>query len=128
LCIHCDDVALLDVADPSVRRAHLREGDLRGTIRTYYMARSAMQMLFLGILGGLAFAGLFTRKALLTTGPTRLVMIGLAAASVVGGPLVATILGTRIVRWLTKTCRGRPIQLRDVRVVRNTEPVTSPQR
>jgi hypothetical protein len=78
-----------------------------------------MQMLFMGILGGLAFAALFVRKAVLTTGPTRWLMAGLAIASVVVAPLVTGALGTRVVRLLTRNCRGRPIQLRDVRVVRN---------
>ncbi len=119
LCLHCENVALLDVADPAVRRAHLREGELRTTIRTYYMARSAMQMLFFGILGGLTFAALFVRKALLVEGSLRWLMVALAVASIAGGPLLATSLGTRVVRLLTRSCRGRPIQLRDVRVVRN---------
>jgi hypothetical protein len=122
LCIHCENVALLDVAEPSVRRAHLREGELRGTIRTYYMARSAMLMAFMGILGGLAFAALFFRKAMLSDGPTRWVMVGLAAGSVIAGPIASAALGTRVVRLLTRTCRGRPIQLQDVHVVRNAPP------
>src|SRR5262244_3723603 len=56
VCLHCQhEVALLDLAEPAVRRAHLRgDGELRATIRTYYGARSAMLMLFVGILFGLA--------------------------------------------------------------------------
>jgi hypothetical protein len=56
---------------------------------------------------------------MLTSGATRVTMIVLAVVAVSGGPVAATVLGTRVVRWLTRSCRGRPIQLSDVRVVRN---------
>ena len=76
MCLQCrEEVALLDVAEPSVRRAHLRgDGELRVTIRTYYGARSAMLMLFQGILFGLAFGIALLRKASSLHGPARWAM------------------------------------------------------
>src|SRR6185295_7970839 len=73
VCLNCqEEVALLDVADPAVRRAHLRgDTELKSTIRTYYGARSAMLMLFVSILFGLAFGVALLRKAFSLDGPAR---------------------------------------------------------
>src|SRR5687768_18478885 len=86
VCLACDrEVALLDVAEPSVRRAHLRgDGELRVTIRTYYGARSAMLMLFQGILFGLAFAVALIRKATSLEGGARWALIAAAVAAEIG--------------------------------------------
>jgi hypothetical protein len=76
-------------------------------------------MMFMGILGGLALAALFVRRAMLTDGSARAAMAALAVSAAIGAPILAATLGTRIVRLLTRSCRGRPIQLRDVHIVRN---------
>src|SRR5688572_3817211 len=85
VCLHCQtEVALLDVADPAVRRAHLRaDGELRVTIRTYYGARSAMLMLFVGILFGLAFGVALLRKALSVQAPAQGLLIAAAVLAAV---------------------------------------------
>src|SRR5262249_8051898 len=80
-CLNCpEEVALLDLAEAAVRRAHLRgDGDLRVTIRTYYGARSAMLLQFVGILFGLAFAVALARKSVALIGGARWGMAALAA-------------------------------------------------
>jgi len=120
VCLHCkEEVALLDVADPAVRRAHLKgDGDLRVTIRTYYGARSAMLMLFQAILFGLAFGVALFRKAYASSGGARWAF-GLASlAAVVLIPTVTAFIGARLVHRFSRSCRSRPLQARDLRVVR----------
>ncbi len=117
--MHCDqEVALLDVAEPAVRRAHLKgDGELRVTIRTYYGARSAMLLLFQGILFGLAFALALLRKAFSLEGMGRWGLVGLAIAAAVLIPLVTTFVGARLVHRFSKSCRKRPLQAGELRVV-----------
>jgi hypothetical protein len=120
VCLNCPtEVALLDVAELTVRRAHLRaDGELRTTIRTYYGARSAMLMLFVSILFGLAFGVALLRKAFFLEGAQRL---GLAVAAVlltVGLPTVTAFIGARVVHRFSKSCRKRPMTAQDLRVVR----------
>jgi len=121
LCLSCsDEVALLDVADPAVRRAHLRsDGELKVTIRTYYGARSAMLMLFVGILFGLAFALALLRKASSLAGTDRWSLVALAVVFAVGLPSVTAFVGARVVHHFSKSCRRRPLQAKDLRVVRH---------
>jgi hypothetical protein len=120
VCLQCrEEVALLDVADPAVRRAHLKgDGELRVTIRTYYGARSAMLLLFQGILFGLAFGIALMRKAFSLEGPARWCLAGLAVALAILIPVVTTFVGARLVHRFSKSCRNRPIQAREIRVVR----------
>src|SRR5215475_4440189 len=77
VCLHCQpEVALLDVAEPAVRRAHLRgDTELKSTLRTYYGARSAMLMQFWCILFGLAALGIVARRAFLMAGVARWVFL-----------------------------------------------------
>ncbi|MGQ0505356.1 MAG: hypothetical protein ACT4TC_08545 [Myxococcaceae bacterium] len=120
VCLHCkQEVALLDVADPAVRRAHLRaDGDLRVTIRTYYGARSAMLMLFVGILFGLAFGVALLRKGFSEHGTTRAAVFALALSVAVLLPLATTFIGARVVHLFSKSCRKKPLKAMDLRVVR----------
>ena len=120
VCLNCkEEVALLDVADPSVRRAHLRgDGELRSTIRTYYGARSAMLMLFWSILFGLAFAVALARKAWFLEGSARWLVGGLAVVAAIGLPLTTTFVGARLVHRFSRSCRSRPLRIADIRVVR----------
>ncbi len=120
VCLQCkEEVALLDVADPAVRRAHLRaDGELRTTIRTYYGARSAMLMLFVGILFGLAFAVALARKAFSLHGSARGGVLVAAVAAAVLLPLVTTFVGARVVHAFSKSCRKRPLRAMELRVVR----------
>jgi hypothetical protein len=123
LCLHCgDEVALLDVADPAVRRAHLRsDGELKVTIRTYYGARSAMLMLFVGILFGMAFAVAMLRKASSVEGSDRWPWFLAAGVFLMGLPSLTAFVGARVVH-LFSSCRRRPLQARDLRVVRHQSP------
>lgn len=120
VCLHCkQEVALLDVAEPSVRRAHLRgDGELRVTLRTYYGARSAMLMLFVGILFGLAFGVALLRKASSLQGPAAIAVGVGAALFAVGLPFATTFVGARVVHHFSKSCRSRPLTARELRVVR----------
>ena len=119
-CLNCaEEVALLDLAEPAVRRAHLRgDGDLRVTIRTYYGARSAMLLQFLGILFGLAFALALARKSVALVGSARWGMAGLAAVAAVAIPVGTAFLGARLVHRFSKSCRRRPLRPAELRVVR----------
>lgn len=117
-CLRCAEVALLDVADPAVRRAHLRsDGELRVTIRTYYGARTAMLMLFYSILFGLAFAAAFARKAFFSEGGARFGWGLASAAALVLLPLLTTFLGARLVHRFSRACRHRPLNARELRVL-----------
>jgi hypothetical protein len=120
VCLSCrEEVALLDVAEPAVRRAHLKgDGELRSTIRTYYGARSAMLMQFVGILFGLAFGVALVRKAWMLTGFASLGVAALALLCAVGIPLAVTFVGARVVHRFSKSCRNRPLNAKDLRVVR----------
>jgi hypothetical protein len=120
VCLQChDEVALLDLADASVRRAHLKgDGELRTTIRTYYGARSAMLMLFQGILFGLAFGVALLRKAFSLEGPARWALVVGAALTAAGIPLITTFVGARLVHRFSKSCRSKPLKAMDLRVVR----------
>lgn len=121
MCLSCTpEVALLDVAEPAVRRAHLKgDGELRVTIRTYYGARSAMLMQFVGILFGLAFGVAFARKAFTLEGGARWAMASAGVAIAVLLPLVTTFIGARLVHRFSKSCRKRPLQAGELRVVRH---------
>jgi hypothetical protein len=118
VCLSCNtEVALLDVADPAVRRAHLRgDGELRTTIRTYYGARSAMLMLFVGILFGLAFAVALIRKATSLEGPGRWALFVAAPLLAIALPTVTAFVGARVVHAFSKSCRRRPLHARELRV------------
>jgi hypothetical protein len=120
ICLSCrNEVALLDVADPAVRRAHLRgDGELRTTIRTYYGARSAMLLLFVGILFGLAFGVAFFRKATSLDGMDRWALMALSAAIPVALPVLTAFVGARVVHRFSKSCRKRPLRARELRVAR----------
>ena len=120
VCLSCrEEVALLDVADPAVRRAHLKaDNDLRSTIRTYYGARSAMLMQFVGILFGLAFGVALLRKAWMLGGLAGVGVGALAVVFAAGIPLTVTFVGARLVHRFSKSCRNRPLHAKDLRVVR----------
>lgn len=120
VCLSCrEEVALLDVADPAVRRAHLRgDTELKSTIRTYYGARSAMLMLFVAILFGLAFGVALLRKAFSLDGPARWGLFAAAAGSAVLLPVATAFIGARVVHLFSKSCRTRPMHARELRAVR----------
>lgn len=120
VCLSCrDEVALLDVADPSVRRAHLRgDNDLRTTIRTYYGARSAMLMLFVAILFGLAFGVALLRKASSLEGGARWGVGAAALLLAAGIPLATAFIGAKVVHRFSRACRTRPLHARELRAVR----------
>jgi hypothetical protein len=120
ICLSCQpEVGLLDVAEPSVRRAHLRgDGELRVTIRTYYGARSAMLMLFVAILFGMAFGVALLRKAFSLDGSARWALTGLAAFCAVFIPVTTAFVGARLVHRFSKSCRKKPLRAMDLRVVR----------
>lgn len=120
VCLSCDtEVALLDVAEPAVRRAHLRgDAELKVTLRTYYGARTAMLMLFQGILFGLAFGVALLRKALSLHGSGRIAVSLLALLAAVGLPMLTTFVGARLVHRFSKSCRKKPLAARELRVVR----------
>src|ERR1700737_2781349 len=88
-CSRCSqEVALLDLADPAVRRAFLRaDHALRTTIRTYYGARSAMLMLFVGILFGLAVGLVLLREASGLAGWSRWTLAAGAALAAAATPI-----------------------------------------
>jgi hypothetical protein len=120
ICLSCSpEVALLDVALPEVRKAHLKsDRDLRTTIRTYYGARSAMLLLFQGILLGLLVFALLLRKAAVSSGTERLLLMLAAAGSGVGLPLICLFGGTRLVHRFSKSCHRKPISPKDIPVIR----------
>jgi len=120
VCLACRaEVALLDLAEPAVRRAHLRgDADLRVTIRTYYGARSAMLMLFVAILFGLGLGLALMRKASLLSGPSRWMAVGGALLIGVLVPAAVAFGGARVVHLFSRSCRRKPLEARDIRVVR----------
>ena len=119
-CLNCqEEVALLDVADPAVRRAHLRgDTELKSTIRTYYGARSAMLMLFVAILFGMAFGVALLRKAFALEGPARWAVVAAAVGSAVLLPVGTAFIGARVVHLFSRSCRTKPLHARDLRAVR----------
>jgi hypothetical protein len=120
VCLHCEtQVALLDVAEPAVRRAHLRgDGELRATLRTYYGARSAMLLQFWFILFGLAGGALLVRKAFWLTGFSRWLLGSAGVALAVLLPFTAAFVGAKLVHRFSKSCRRKPLRADEVRVVR----------
>ena len=120
ICLSCqEEVALLDVADPAVRRAHLRgDTELKSTIRTYYGARSAMLMLFVAILFGMAFGVALLRKASSLEGTGRWLLGAAALGAAVLLPLGTTFIGARVVHLFSRSCRTRPMHARELRAVR----------
>jgi hypothetical protein len=122
-CLHCsEEVALLDLADPAVRRAHLRaDSDLRVTIRTYYGARSAMLLQFVGILFGLAVALALARKSAVLGGSARFGMAALAALAALAIPAATAFIGAKLVHRFSKSCRRKPLRPSELRVVRRSE-------
>lgn len=122
-CLHCsEEVALLDLADPAVRRAHLRgDSDLRVTIRTYYGARSAMLLQFVGILFGLAVALALVRKSAALAGGARWGMAALAAIAALAIPAATAFIGAKLVHRFSKSCRRKPLRPSELRVVRRGE-------
>ena len=120
VCLHCNvEVALLDVAQPAVRRAHLRgDGELRATLRTYYGARSAMLLQFWFILFGLAFGAILLRKAWMVGGASGWGLGALGALTAIGLPLTSAFVGARLVHHFSKDCRRKPLRAADLRVVR----------
>ncbi|HEX4621093.1 MAG TPA: hypothetical protein VH208_05935 [Myxococcaceae bacterium] len=122
VCLSCaDEVALLDVADPAVRRAHLRgDGELRSTLRTYYGARSAMLLQFWFILFGLAGGALLVRKAFLGDGGIHWSLVAVGVAWAVALPAAAAFVGARLVHRFSKSCRKKPLCAGELRVVRRS--------
>ncbi len=120
VCLHCPtEVALLDVADPNVRRAHLRfDGELRTTIRTYYGARTAMLLLFQGILFGLAVGVVLLREAWSMDGPGRIALFVAAGLLPVVLPVATAFIGAHLVHRFSKSCRRKPLTAMELRVVR----------
>jgi hypothetical protein len=114
---------LLDVAEPAVRRAHLRgDTELKSTLRTYYGARSAMLMQFWFILFGLAALGIVARRAFLMAGLARWAFLGAGAALAIGLPIAAAFVGARLVHRFSKSCRRKPLTARELRVARRAAP------
>jgi hypothetical protein len=125
-CLHCsEEIALLDLAEPAVRRAHLRgDSDLRVTIRTYYGARSAMLLQFVGILFGLALALALARKSAALAGGARWVMAVLAGCAAVAIPAATAFIGAKLVHRFSKSCRRKPLRPSELRVVRRGQGVS----
>ncbi len=119
-CLHCsEEIALLDLAEPAVRRAHLHgDSDLRVTIRTYYGARSAMLLQFVGILFGLAVALALARKSAALAGSARWLMAALAGSAAVAIPAATAFIGAKLVHRFSKSCRRKPLRPSELRVVR----------
>ena len=119
-CSRCaQEVALLDLADPAVRRVFLRDDhELRTTIRTYYGARSAMLMLFVGILFGLAVALVLLREASGLAGWSRWTIAAGAALAAAVIPIATMFIGASVVHRFSKSCRKKPLQPGDIRVRR----------
>jgi hypothetical protein len=115
LCPGCGDpVLLLDVADPSTR-PHLRQAELQHTINTYYGARTAMLLLFGGMLFGGALALAVARRGFVAPVGQRWAWLAAAAACLLGLPTAAVYVGGRIVHLFSSVCRGRTPTLDDLR-------------
>jgi hypothetical protein len=120
MCLRCSpEVALLDVADPAVRRAFLKsDGELRSTIRTYYGARSAMLMLFVGILFGLAMGLVVLRIASSHSGWQRWSLGAFAGVAAAAIPIATAFIGAAVVHRFSKSCRRKPLRAEEIRIVR----------
>ncbi len=113
LCLDCEGVALLDVAD---RRSqpHLRQAELQHTINTYYGARSAMLLLFASILLGGIGSLLLARHGVVEPGREAWSWFLAAGLALVGTPVAGLLGGVWLVRRLG-VCRGSPPTLDDLR-------------
>ena len=99
-------------------RRDLLAREIEESEQTVAGARSAMLLLFQALLFGLAFGGALLRKAYTSSGGARWAF-GLAAlAAVVFIPTATAFIGARLVHRFSKSCRSRPLQARDLRVVR----------
>ena len=123
-CLRCSPgVALLNVADPAVRRAFLKsDGELRSTIRTYYGARSAMLMLFVGMLSGLAIGLVLLRVASSHSGWQRWSLGAVAGVAAAAIPIATAFIGAAVVHRFSKSCRRRPLRADEIRIVRRERP------
>ena len=113
-CMRCEGVSLLDVADPRTR-VHLRSRSLQHTINTYYGARTAMLLLFAGLMLGAVLAVLAARQALLGPPAWRPVWLGAGAVGALGSVALALLAGSRLVHLFSAVCRGRPPSIDDLR-------------
>jgi hypothetical protein len=77
-----------------------------------------MLLMFWSILLGLALALAFVRKGFGLEGRARIGFFGIGAAVAFGIPACTAFLGSRLVHRFTKSCRRRPLQTSDLRVVR----------
>jgi hypothetical protein len=115
LCPLCrEGVPLLDVADARTR-PFLKQAEIQHTINTYYGARTAMLLLFMGmLLGGATAVGLVRRGVVAPPGQ-RWAWFALGAACLLGLPTAAVYLGGRVVHLFSAVCRGRTPTLEDLR-------------
>jgi hypothetical protein len=116
VCLACEGVPLLDVADPRTR-GHLRSRGLQHTINTYYGARTAMLILFAGLMLGSVLAVLVARQALLGPPGWRPVWLAVGAVALVGSVVLALFVGSRVVHLFSAVCRGRPPTVEDLRAM-----------
>jgi hypothetical protein len=115
LCPSCTEpVGLLDVADARTR-PFLKQAELQHTINTYYGARTAMLLLFAGMLFGGAIAVAVLRRGFVAPPGQRWLWFAVAAACLLGLPAGAVYLGGRIVHLFSAVCRGRTPTLEDLR-------------
>lgn len=113
-CPACGVADLLDVADPGTR-PHLRQSELQQTINTYYGARSAMLLLFFGmLLGGVAALALM-RHGSLAPAAARPLWFAAAGVAFLAATTLALLAGGRLVHLFSAICRGRPPTLDDLR-------------
>ena len=118
-CPHCGEGhPLIDVAEPQGRKTFLRDRELASAIRGYYGARTGMVIAFGGILLGLVAALFLWRKAMLTPGTPRVVLLAAAIVCTVAPFLVAVALADRVVRRFSRGCIGRAPGPSDIRVAR----------
>jgi hypothetical protein len=113
LCLDCEGVGLLDIADARTR-PHLALADLQHTINTYYGARSAMLILFFSLLTGGATAFWLARQAFVATPGQRWIWVALGVAALLVIPALGLLAGALVIR-LFGVCRGRPPSLEDLR-------------
>jgi hypothetical protein len=107
-------VVLLDVADARTR-PFLKQAELQHTINTYYGARTAMLLLFAGMLFGGAIAVAVLRRGFVAPPGQRWMWFAAAAACLLGLPAGAVYLGGRVVHLFSAVCRGRTPTLEDLR-------------
>jgi hypothetical protein len=115
LCPGCGEaVVLLDVADARTR-PFLKQAELQHTINTYYGARTAMLLLFAGMLFGGATAVAVVRRGMVAPPGQRWIWFAGAGACLLGLPSAAVYLGGRVVHLFSAVCRGRTQTLEDLR-------------